>query len=208
MPAPSFQPRLNGRNQDAFPSRCVQKRTSLDEEADVERPLRLVAAVAELADDGEAVLLEALLRPRVPGRRRTVEQVQVVRAVPDAVTQDVDGAAPGDLALEPGQKFPSRRTVVVQDQRFRRLRLSRAQERPELDEVDAIVAVVVVGTARRPACAAVGGAGLRDPAFLRRIAGMAGQPRADEAFEAALGGVGGYRCLPCSRNGLITRRPS
>ncbi len=33
LPAPSFQPRLNGRNQDAFPLRCVQKRTSLSSTA-------------------------------------------------------------------------------------------------------------------------------------------------------------------------------
>ena len=33
LPAPSFQPRLNGRNQDAFPLRWVQKRTSLSSTA-------------------------------------------------------------------------------------------------------------------------------------------------------------------------------
>ena len=33
FPAPSFHPRLNGRNHDAFPRRCVQKRTSLSSTA-------------------------------------------------------------------------------------------------------------------------------------------------------------------------------
>ena len=44
-----------------------EDRQAVDEEPDVQRPLRLVAAVAELPDDGEAVLLEALLRLHVPG---------------------------------------------------------------------------------------------------------------------------------------------
>ena len=42
-------------------------RQAVDEQADVERPLRLVAAVAKLPHDGEAVLLEVFLRLRVPG---------------------------------------------------------------------------------------------------------------------------------------------
>ena len=93
-----------------------EHRQAVDEQPDVERPLRLVAAVAELPDDGEAVLLEALPRPQVSGRRRAVEQVQVVRAVPNAVAQHVDGAALGDLALQPRQELPPRRTVLVQRQ--------------------------------------------------------------------------------------------
>ena len=144
LPAPSFQPRLKGRNHEALPFRCVQKRTSwsstakcttqrpnsksfsrgsrsrlyccdgvrdrllgqavlqleggdrqaVDEEAQVERELRLVAAVAELAGDAEAV------RPRsapaafaLPGDGRAVEEVEVVRPVLDPVAQHVDGAA-------------------------------------------------------------------------------------------------------------------
>ena len=124
LPAPSFQPWLNGRNHDALPLRCVQNRTScvvdgevddaaaeleqllarvavalvlldgvldgllgqavlqleggdrqaVDEQAEVERELRLVAAVAELAGDAEAVLRVALRRLGVAGRwacRRT-----------------------------------------------------------------------------------------------------------------------------------------
>jgi len=62
-----------------------EDRQAVDEQADVERPLRVVTAVAKLADDGEAVLLEALLRLRVSGRRRAAEQLQMVRAVLDAV---------------------------------------------------------------------------------------------------------------------------
>ena len=85
-----------------------EDRQAVDEQPDVERPLGLVAAVAQLAGDGEAVLPEALLRLRVVGRRSAVEQVEVVGPVPDAVAQHVDGPPLADLPLEPGQKPPSR----------------------------------------------------------------------------------------------------
>ena len=168
-----------------------EDRQAVDEEPDVERPVCLVAAVAKLPDDGEAVLLEAPLRLHVPGRRRAVEDVQVVRAVPEAVAQHVDGAALRDLALQPGEELAPRRTVLVQRQRLGRLRLGGLQECRELDPIDAELAVVVVGIAAAPARAAgVAGAGLDCLALLRRIAGMAGQRRADQPFEAALAGVG------------------
>ena len=44
---------------------------------------------------------------------------------------------------------------------------------------EAVFAVVVVGIGGEPAC-------------LRRVAGVAGEGSADEAFEAGLGGVGGH----------------
>ena len=74
---------------------------AVDEQGDVEGAVRLVAAVAELPNDGETVLSKAFLRLRVSSGRRTVEQIQVVCAVIHAVAQHVDGAALGDLALEP-----------------------------------------------------------------------------------------------------------
>ena len=121
-----------------------------------------------------------------------VEQVQLVRAVLDAVAQYVDGAALGDLALEASQELPSCRSVLVQRERFGGLWLRGEQEARELDEIDAELALVVVGVVGDPADAAVGGGSLRYPARLRRITGMAGQRRADQPFEAALGGVGDH----------------
>ena len=168
-------------------------RQAVDEQRDVERPLRLVAAVAQLPRHREAVLREPFPRRRVPGRRRAVEQVQVVRAVPHAAAQHVDHAALRDLALQPGQELPPRRSVRVRRQRLGRRRLGGAQERRELDPVHAELAVVVAEAAAAPAHAAVSGARLRRPAFLRRLARMAGQHRADETFETAFGGVGGHR---------------
>ena len=172
---------------------------AVDEQSDVERPLRLVAAVAKLPDNGEAVPFEAFLRLHISGRGRAVEQFDVVRAALHAVAQHVDGAALGDLALEPRQELAPRRAVLVQRERFGGLRLRVVQEGGELDAIDAELAVVVVGISAAPADAAVGGACLRNLALLRRIAGMAGQGRADEPFEAAFGGVGGFHAASLNR---------
>ena len=76
-----------------------EHRQPVDEQPDVERPLRIVAAVPDLPGDGEAVLPEALPRLLVPSRRRAVEHVQIVRAVLDPVAQHVDRAALADLSL-------------------------------------------------------------------------------------------------------------
>ena len=178
-----------------------EDRQAVDEEAEVERSLRLVAAVAELPDDGEAVLQETFLRLGVPRRGSAVEDFQIVRAVPDAVAQHRDGAALRDLALQAGQEPPPCRAVLVERQRVGGLRLRHAQERRELDPVNAELAVVVAGVPAAPARAAVRGARFRDLPVARWIAGVAGQRRADEAFEAALRGVGGLSHLCGLRRG-------
>ena len=90
-----------------------EHRQAVDEQPEVQRPLRLVAAVAQLAADGEAVELEAFPGRLVAGRRRAVKQVQVVRSVLEAVAQHVDGAALGYLALQPRQKFALRDAVLT-----------------------------------------------------------------------------------------------
>ena len=76
-------------------------RQAVDEERDVERPLRLVSTVAKLPGHDEAVPLEAVPRLLVAGRRGAVEQVEVVRAVPDAVAQHLDRAPLGNFAMQP-----------------------------------------------------------------------------------------------------------
>ena len=57
---------------------------------------------------GEAIVLEALPGRLVAGRRRAVEQVQVVRSMLEDVAQHVDGAALEYLALQPRQEFALR----------------------------------------------------------------------------------------------------
>ena len=127
-------------------------RQAVDEQAQVERALRLVAAVAELARDAEAVRRRSARRPwRCPARacRRTASRV--VRPVLDAVAQHVDGAALADLALEPRQELPARRSVLFELQALERLRLRLDEEGEQLADVDAVLAVVVVGPAAEPA---------------------------------------------------------
>ena len=80
---------------------------TVDEEPEVERPPRLVPAVAKLAGDGEPVRREALLRLRVFGRRRAVEEVEGVGAVLDPVAEHLNGAPLRDLALQPGEEAAS-----------------------------------------------------------------------------------------------------
>ena len=70
---------------------------------------------------------------RVARRRRAVEQVDVVRAVLDALAQHVDDAALGDLALEPREELAPRRAVVVEVERVDQLRLRRQQEAASCD---------------------------------------------------------------------------
>ena len=103
-------------------------RQAVDEQAEVERELRLVAAVAELAGDAEAVRRVALGGLGVAGRGRAVEEVDVVRAVLDAVAQHVDHAALADLALQAGEELAPRRAVLAEVERLGDLRLRGAQE--------------------------------------------------------------------------------
>ena len=72
---------------------------AVDEERQVKGTLLLVVAVPELSGDGEPVLGVALLSDGVPGRGGTVEQVNVVLAVVDALAQDVDDSSVANLAL-------------------------------------------------------------------------------------------------------------
>jgi hypothetical protein len=58
-------------------------RQAIDEEAEIERKLRLVAAILELAGDAEAVLSKALGGLLVAGRRRAVEEIEVILSVVD-----------------------------------------------------------------------------------------------------------------------------
>ena len=107
-----------------------EHRQPVDEQPDVQRPLRIVPAVAKLPRDREAVLLEPFLRLRVVSRGRAVEQIQVQRSVLDPVAQHVDGAALDDLALQPGQERTPRRTVLGERERLRGLGLGRPAGTP------------------------------------------------------------------------------
>lgn len=168
-------------------------RQAVDEERDIERALGFIAAVAQLPGNGESVLGEALFRLFVAGSRRAEEKRQIEGAVADARTQNIDCAAPGDFALQPGEELAPGRTVLVERERIGGIRLGLAQEGAELREIDAILAIVVMMIAAAPTHTAVIcwrlATGVRRG---RRFAGMPRQRGADQAFKAALGGVGAH----------------
>ena len=64
-----------------------EHRQPVDEQPDVQRPLRLVPAVPKLPGNREPVLREPFLRLRIVLRRRAVEQIQLQRPVSDPVAQ-------------------------------------------------------------------------------------------------------------------------
>ena len=130
---------------------------AVDEERDVERPLRLVAAVAKLPGDAEPVPLEAFTRPLVARRGRPVEEIHVMCAMGHALAQHVDNTPLRYLPLQPREESAPGRTVLDQGQGVGNLRLGRAHEGGELDQINTILAVVVEIAAARPANAAVAG---------------------------------------------------
>jgi len=152
-----------------------------------------VTAVAELARDAEPVEGIAFGSLGVARRGGAVKEVDVVRTVLEPAAQHVDGAAPGDLALEPGEELAPGGVVAVEFEHFGNLGLCRTQKTGELREVDAVLAVVVAGAAADVPGTTIGGwwVGHRAAALVC-VAGCAGQCGADQAFEAAFTGVGGH----------------
>ena len=150
-----------------------EHRQPVDEQPDVQRPLRLVPAVAKLPGNREPVLRESLLRLWVVLRGRAVEQIQLQRPVSDPVAQHVDRAALGNLALQPSQERTPRRTVLGQRQRVGSLRLRVPQKGRELHQVDTVLPVVVVEAATAPPDPAVTRRRVGYGALGRRIARMA-----------------------------------
>ena len=110
-----------------------------------------------------------------------------MRTVSDAVAEDVDSAAFGDLALKTGKEFAAGGTVFGETEGRGGFGLGGVQKGSKLDQVDAVFTVVVVGVAAGPADATVAGGWFPNGASGGRVAGIAGQGLADEAFEAAFG---------------------
>ena len=164
-------------------------RQAVDEQAEVERQLGLVAAVVELACDREAVPRVAFSGGGVAGRRCAVEEFDVMWSVLDSLAEHVDDAAFADLALEAGQELPARWAIVFEAQPFEGGWLCFTEKRQELRQIDRILAVVVVGCAADPAGPTCCGFAFQTCRRQRGIAGIASQCRADQPFEAAFAGV-------------------
>ena len=135
-------------------------RQTVDEQPEVERALGLVAAVAELARDREAVLRVACRGDGVAGRRRAVEECDVMGPVLDPFAEHVDDTAFANLALKAGQELPARRASVFQAEPLERLRLRVDEEGQQLRQIDRVLTVVVVGGTTDPAGPTGGGCGV------------------------------------------------
>ena len=172
-------------------------RQAVDEEAQVEGELGLVAAVAQLPGDAEAVGRVALLGLGVARGRCAVEEVEVERTVLDPSPQHVDGATLGDLALEAGQELAPGRPVLVQVQGLGHLGLCLVEEGRKLGQVDAVLAVIVLRRAADPTHPIVGVRLVpRSRGRGTGLAGGAGERGADQPFQAVLGGIRGHRSSP------------
>ena len=87
MPAPSFQPLLNGRNHELLPFRCVQKRTSASSTAKcaMQRPnsnsrlARIAVALVLLDRVLDGLLGQAVLQLEGGDRQAVDEQPEVER---------------------------------------------------------------------------------------------------------------------------------
>ena len=148
-------------------------------------------AVAQLPGDREPVLRKTLGRERIAGRRRAIEQGDVVRAVPDAPAQHVDDPALADLALQPGEEFLPGRRIRVEVQGRGERRLGRRHKRPQLGEIDGPGAVVASGIAEQPAVEADKGFGIfRKPAQLGRRVRPPRHVRDDQRLQTFFRGIG------------------
>ena len=79
---------------------------AVDEEGEVQRGLSSGVAVPELLGDGGAVLPVALLGLGVGRGRSTVEKIDLVLSVADAIPEYVDDSPVDYLLFQPGEKLP------------------------------------------------------------------------------------------------------
>ena len=91
-------------------------RKAVNEQAQVQRQLRVVEAVAKLAGYAETVLAIAFLCSGIVRRGGAVEKINLVRAMLHAVAQRVNRTLLGNAAFETGQEFAADRTVIMKIQ--------------------------------------------------------------------------------------------
>jgi len=109
-----------------------ENRQAADEECDVQRPPSLVTAVPQLPRHREAVLLKALTSGLVAFRGAGVKQLQVMGAVSDSVTKDMDRPALADLALKPRKEPAPGRAVFCKPKSRRCFRVGVVKEGSKL----------------------------------------------------------------------------
>ena len=113
-------------------------------EAEVERKLGFVFAVAELASDTEKVGRILLGSLGITGRRSTVEELNLGREMIESFAQHLNHAALGDLALQPVQKLLAIGAGVADAEPLDGLRLCGLQEGHQLCRIHRVLTVVIL----------------------------------------------------------------
>ena len=122
-------------------------RQPIDEEGQIERQRRLITAVAQLPGYAKAVQGIALGGLGVARRRGSIKEIQMMRAVFDAMTQHIDHAALADLSLQAGEKFLPDGAGVIKVESFNGFRLSSLEKFGKLHQIDGIFPVIIVPVA-------------------------------------------------------------
>jgi len=104
-------------------------RESVDEQAEVQRELRLIPAVPQLTRDAEDVGLGEPQGIVVARRRCAVEEVDRCRTVLYLVTKDVYDTAFGDLTLQAREELLPSQAIAAQFELLVDARLCRLDER-------------------------------------------------------------------------------
>ena len=178
---------------------------SVDEQAQVQRPARLVEAVAHLARDAEPIQGVQRRRLGVALRWRAVKQVEVPGGmVLHPLAQHVHHAPAADFRRQPGQELLPNDVAgvhVIQNAEFPEGgRLGDLQELEQLGHVQRIGAVVVLRISRQPS-GALRQRDLRHDAFGRRFQSRrTGQVPEDQRFKALFANISrhGGRFLPAT----------
>jgi hypothetical protein len=127
---------------------------AVDEQAQVQRPARLIGAVTQLTSDAETVPRMQCGRLRVARRGRPVKQVEMQRAVVHALAQHGNDSALADLVGETGEELLPVDVLAVpivgDAQCPERLRLRGMKEREPLGHVECVGAVVILRIAGKP----------------------------------------------------------
>src|SRR5271166_1450198 len=167
-----------------------RNRQPVDEQREIEGVRNLIVTVTKLPRDRETIQSETPRGLCVAGRRRAVEECDVMRAVLDAVAQDIDDPAPADLALEAGEELLAYRAVVVEIERRQQGRLRGRDEGAKLKKVDGPGAIIGFRIAEHPVVQTNERLGLLGKAGGGRGRDAAGHLVDDEGFQALFRRVG------------------
>ena len=187
-------------------------RQTVDERTQVQSSLCLFGTVSKLPRNTESVLCMPLDRLFIFRRWSAVEQVEAQSAVPDAVSQDVDGPTARDFPLQASEELLASDVLPIleiHNSEFRcHIRLCGVQERKQLLDVHSHITIVGPGTTSTPAAATRVRRGLAHHVRFTGQAIDASHVTHDQRFEGLFGSVGLHfsQFMPTSESHPPSRR--